>query len=61
MKRYLLFAGGDSPLGGWRDVIGVYDTPEEAGEALDAHKGPSGWVQLIDLFYVMSIPDKLDS
>jgi len=45
---YLVFAGYDyHPSGGWDDLIGKYDTPEEAVEAAELHDGD--WAHIVDL------------
>jgi hypothetical protein len=52
MKRYALFAGSwYYPAGGWDDLIGIYDTIEEAAAVAAAKDDPamSFWFHVVDL------------
>lgn len=45
-KRYIAFAGSDYyPCGGWNDLIGFFDTIDQAKEAM---RGGHNWRQIID-------------
>lgn len=54
MKRYLLFGiVGYYPQGGWDDLLGMYDTLDEAKAAIeeDKEKGlyqSCDWYQIVD-------------
>lgn len=49
MKRFFVF-GGDIyyPCGGWRDLIGQYDTMEEVQEFLNDWYGEYKWYHVVD-------------
>ena len=49
-KRYLLFQWDRDPEGGWADLVGSYDTPEQAFSAV-AGRTRTGqtYTEIIDL------------
>jgi hypothetical protein len=56
MSRFVLFSGkGYYPRGGMNDLVGRYDTLEEAQKAFSSGVDPSGrefgqeWYQIVDL------------
>ena len=51
-KRFLVFAGENYyPLGGWKDLVGSFDTLEECETFLLAQPvGKWEWNEIVDLF-----------
>ena len=59
LKRYLVFAGESYyPLGGWDDLIGQYDTIEEARMATKSYQHSQLWAQIIDIVTQKDIESK---
>jgi hypothetical protein len=62
MTKFALFAGATHyPCGGMEDLVGRYETIEEAKEALEASKNwcSHDWYQIVDLASFEVIEERL--
>jgi hypothetical protein len=58
VKRFLVFAGDDYyPSGGWHDLVGDFDSLEEARNVATKSEKRGHWSHIIDLTTGEKVPE----